>query len=56
MKIYINADVFGWRMTGLVGEGGSWFLGYSKPSKDGHSFIFPWSKVIVVEWPKLSKR
>jgi hypothetical protein len=30
MKVLINADVYGWKMTGLLGAGGAWFLGHSK--------------------------
>lgn len=30
MKLLLGADVYGWRMTGLLGEGGTWFLGHSR--------------------------
>lgn len=30
MKLLLLADVFGWRMTGLMGDGGAWFIGYSR--------------------------
>jgi hypothetical protein len=29
MKVLINRNVWGWRMTGLLGKGGAWFLGWS---------------------------
>ena len=30
MNLLINSDVYGWRMTGLLGEDSAWFLGFSK--------------------------
>jgi hypothetical protein len=30
MRVLINANVYGWTMTGLLGAGGAWFLGHSK--------------------------
>lgn len=30
MKPLLNANVYGWRMTGLLGKGGAWFFGYSR--------------------------
>lgn len=30
MRLLLDADVFGWRMTGLMGAGGAWFLGFSR--------------------------
>lgn len=30
MKILIRADVYGWRMTGLLGREARWFIGYSQ--------------------------
>lgn len=30
MRLLINAHVYGWRMTGLMGAGGHWFLGFSR--------------------------
>lgn len=30
MRLLINANVYGWRMTGLMGKGGEWFLGWSR--------------------------
>jgi hypothetical protein len=30
MKLLINANVFGWRMTGLLGKDGAWFFGWSR--------------------------
>jgi hypothetical protein len=30
MKLLVNANVYGWTMTGLLGDGGAWFLGHSK--------------------------
>jgi hypothetical protein len=29
MRFVFNKDVYGWRMTGIIGAGGRWFLGYS---------------------------
>lgn len=29
MKFLINAHVYGWKMTGLMGKNGSWFLGFT---------------------------
>jgi hypothetical protein len=29
MKVLIAADVYGWTMTGFLGAGGKWFLGFS---------------------------
>ena len=29
MKLLLNADVYGWRMTGLLGKDGAWFAGFS---------------------------
>lgn len=29
MKILIHKNVFGWRMTGLIGNDNKWFLGFS---------------------------
>lgn len=34
MKILVNANVYGWRMTGLLGKGAKWFFGFSKKPKD----------------------
>lgn len=34
MKLLWRADVYGWRMTGLLGKSAAWFIGLSKrPSK-----------------------
>jgi hypothetical protein len=30
MRVLINENVYGWTMTGLLGEGGAWFFGHSK--------------------------
>lgn len=30
MKLLLNADVFGYRMTGLLGTNKTWFLGFSR--------------------------
>jgi hypothetical protein len=30
MKLLFNTDVFGYRMTGLLGAGKNWFLGFSR--------------------------
>lgn len=30
MRLLFAANVFGWRMTGLMGAGAAWFLGFSK--------------------------
>ncbi len=29
MKLLINEDIFGWKLTGLLGKDAKWFLGYS---------------------------
>lgn len=38
MKLYWNEDCYGWRLTGIVGGNGRWFLGLSvnpkRPSID----------------------
>ena len=33
MKLYFGEYVYGWKMYGIVGKGGKWFLGYSKAPK-----------------------
>ena len=30
MRLLINANVFGWRMTGLMPKGAGWFFGFSR--------------------------
>lgn len=30
MKLLINENVYGWRMTGLLGRDGAWFFGFSR--------------------------
>ena len=30
MRFLVNAQVFGWRMTGLMPYGAQWFLGFSR--------------------------
>ena len=30
MKFYFGENVHGWKMWGFVGNGGKWFVGYSK--------------------------
>jgi hypothetical protein len=29
MQLLINEDIFGWKLTGLLGKDAKWFLGYS---------------------------
>lgn len=36
MKFYWFKDVYGWNMTGLVGKGGKWFIGFSKDNGEKH--------------------
>ena len=39
MKFLFRENVFGWNMTGLMGTGGAWFVGYSKkPPLPPHDF------------------
>ncbi len=33
MKLVFNEKIYGWMMTGIIGTGGLWFLGYSKVPK-----------------------
>lgn len=35
MKLLLNANVYGWRMTGLLGKDGAWFVGFSKRPTQG---------------------
>ena len=30
MKFYWNTNAYGWRMWGVTGNGGRWFVGFSK--------------------------
>ena len=30
MKLLLNENVYGWKMTGLIGSDGAWFIGFSK--------------------------
>lgn len=30
MRLMFRENVYGWVMTGLVGRGGRWFIGYSR--------------------------
>lgn len=30
MKLLLNDNVFGWRMTGIIGKDAKWFLGFSR--------------------------
>jgi hypothetical protein len=30
MRLLLNDYVYGWRMSGLLGKDGAWFLGYSR--------------------------
>jgi hypothetical protein len=34
MRLLINANVFGWRMTGLMPKGAKWFFGFSRQPKE----------------------
>lgn len=34
MRLLINANVFGWRMTGLMPKGAGWFFGFSRRPKE----------------------
>ncbi len=34
MRLLINANVFGWRMTGLMPTGAAWFFGISRRPKE----------------------
>lgn len=34
MKLLLAANVFGWRMTGLMGANGAWFIGFSRKPAD----------------------
>jgi hypothetical protein len=29
-RVMVDEDVYGWRMTGLLGKDGAWFVGYSR--------------------------
>lgn len=33
MKLLWKSDVFGWKMTGLLGKGAVWFFGFSKKER-----------------------
>ena len=33
MRLLLNENIFGWKMTGFLGKNGRWFLGYSKEPK-----------------------
>lgn len=33
MRLLLRANVYGWVMTGLMGKGGKWFIGYSRAPK-----------------------
>lgn len=64
MKLLLNADLYDWRMTGLLGNGGRWFIGFSKrlpPTKFARpgdrreaSGIDRWVKE-VIKWEKREK-
>ena len=32
-KVLLGTNVYGWRMTGLLGRGGAWFVGFSRAPK-----------------------
>lgn len=34
MRLLINANVFGWRMTGLMPKSADWFIGFSRRPKE----------------------
>ncbi len=34
MRLLINANVFGWKMTGLMPKGAGWFFGFSRRPKE----------------------
>jgi hypothetical protein len=37
VRFVFNANVYGWRMTGLIGKGGQWFLGFSRQPAHVHA-------------------
>lgn len=34
VRVLVNQNVFGFRMTGIMGKGDSWFIGYSRRIDD----------------------
>ncbi len=39
MKLLINANIYGWVMTGLLGKNARWFFGFSRvPKKRGQEY------------------
>ena len=40
MKLLLNDEVFGWRMTGLLGKDARWFLGFSRVERDDRCLFF----------------
>lgn len=39
MKLILNDVIESWKLTGLIGKGGRWFLGYSKQNDTTALFI-----------------
>jgi len=35
MRILLNENIYSWWMTGLLGKGGKWFIGFSRAPKYG---------------------